>query len=107
MSTRRGRILSKPPAEEPPPEPLTEVRVYTHQRAEVLDHVPLRQDGPIQKMQKGDLYKKIKEVFFELPENWNKFKWPELRDVTACVFDRIQGQLLHWIPEVCIKHSWT
>ena len=35
-------ILSKPPAEEPPPEPLTEVRVYTHQRAEVLDHVPLR-----------------------------------------------------------------
>ena len=66
-----------------------------------------RQDGPIQKMQKGDLYKKIKEVFSELPENWNKFKWPELRDVTACVFDRIQGQLLHWIPEVCIKHSWT
>ena len=37
-------ILSKPPAEEPPPEPLTEVRVYTHQRAEVLDHVPLRAD---------------------------------------------------------------
>ena len=32
-------ILSKPPAEEPPPEPLTEVRVYTHQRAEELDHV--------------------------------------------------------------------
>ena len=27
-------ILSKPPAEDPPPEPLTEVRVYTHQRAE-------------------------------------------------------------------------
>ena len=25
-----------------------------------------RQDGPIQKMQKGDLYKKIVEVFFEL-----------------------------------------
>ena len=24
-------LLSKPPAEEPPPEPLTEVRVYTHQ----------------------------------------------------------------------------
>ena len=63
-------------------------------------------------MQKGDLYKKIKEVFFELPENWNKFKRPELRDVTACVFESIQGQLLavellHWIPEVCIKHSWT
>ena len=37
-------ILSKPPAEEPPPEPLTEVRVYTHQRAEELDHVPLRPD---------------------------------------------------------------
>ena len=52
-----------------------------------------RQDGPIQKMQKGDLYKKIKEVFFELPENWNKFKRPELRDVTACVFESIQGQL--------------
>ena len=34
--------LSKPPAEEPPPEPLTEVRVYTHQRAEELDHVPLQ-----------------------------------------------------------------
>ena len=45
-------------------------------------------------MQKGDLYKKIKEVFFELPENWNKFKRPELRDVTACVFESIQGQLL-------------
>ena len=35
-----------------------------------------------------------KEVFSELPENWNKFKRPELRDVTACVFDSIQGQLL-------------
>ena len=45
-------------------------------------------------MQKGDLHKKIKEVFSELPENWNKFKRPELRDVTACVFDSIQGQLL-------------
>ena len=28
-------ILSKPPAEEPPPEPLTEVRVYTHQSGDL------------------------------------------------------------------------
>ena len=64
-------------------------------------------------MQKGDLYKKIKEVFFELPENWNKFKRPELRDVTACFFeltasrDSCRLELLHWIPEVCIEHSWA
>ena len=51
-------ILSKPPAEEPPPEPLTEVRVYTHQRAAVLDHVPLRPDFTV-----SEVAIKLKEQF--------------------------------------------
>jgi len=51
-------ILSKPPAEEPPPEPLTKVRVYTHQRAEVLDHVPLRLDFIV-----SEVAIKLKEQF--------------------------------------------
>ena len=64
-----------------------------------------RRDGPVEKMQKGDLVLEIKKIYSELPKSWASFKRPELQALLTEMFARHRELHEHGTRRAAADHE--